>query len=124
MYSYFKEELSKYGDDVTLLNATQIYKKTQAANGFVYFAQNDSTNVVPNYFFCAFCNEMIESKHENGSNPLNRHQKVCSKTSVHLSTLDFSILMAKMLEVFGMEISMELLQRKVMGIGCITSDKL
>lgn len=116
MSSYFKDELSKYGDDVTVQNASQIYKRTEAANGFVYFGQNDSTNVVPNYFLCTLCNEMVESKHENGSNPLYRHQKTCCKTFVHLSTLDFCILMAKVLERFGMEISMQLIQRKVMDL--------
>lgn len=124
MVSFFKEELQKYNGNVFVQNATRVYTRTEPAKHFVYFARENNTNIVPNHYFCADCNELVESKQSNGSNPLHRHLVGCTKSFVDLTTSEFTILMSKVLGMFGMDIPMEVLQRKLMEIGKINADTM
>lgn len=123
--SVLKGERAKCDGNVCLYNASEIFPRAEVAEYFVYYGLDDKTNILPDHFLCVICNEIVENKKANGTNPLNRHSKTgCPGTFVHLSTLDFTVLLAKVFKTFGMQISTELLQGKLMDVGHVTSNNV
>lgn len=124
MRQLVESKISEHDGEFYIIGASFKYPLAPVAQQFCYLGLKNGTNIAKNVFMCLKCNEYVENKERQGTNPFTRHIKNCSETFVELTTDDFSVMMCKCLGVFGINVSENDMRKRLMGIGRITDQNM